>query len=462
VKHSVNALAVCALAALLAPAAASGQGIAISPALLSTAQAPSDRPQPEQVRRPFRGLFGAPADPRGKQSLTVTFSAFAAYDDDLLAAETGTSSPTSTAQRSGWYPGATAGLAYTRRGDRVSGDLQGDAGVNHYPSLDRTTTMYRAGGSLTARVARRTTLGVAADEVYAPQYRLGLFTNPNTLTGEADPFSTVATDLDLFRSNAYRTSAQATLSQELGRRTTLDAYYAFGDVNYVDNEFDYASRAAGIRLSQRLTQHLGFHAGYGYSTASYDRPQDGARQRIHNIDLGVDYGRALSVSRRTTFTFSTGSSAITQGERLTGAPGSGFRYHLIGTANLRHEIGRTFSASIGYRRSVDFHEGFNDPFLSDAVTASYDGLLTRRLGFNARADYALGSVGLGGDNNGYDSASASAGLEYALSRTLALYGRYVYYRYHFDSGVALDPRFVPSLDRQGVRVGLSASFPILR
>jgi hypothetical protein len=111
---------------------------------------------------------------------------------------------------------------------------------------------------------------------------------------------------------------------------------------------------------------------------------------------------------------------------------------------------------------VDFHEGFNDPFLSDAVTASYGGLLSRRLSFSSSADYAFGAVGLEGDNNGYDSASASAGLQYALSRTLAVYARYVYYRYHFDSGVVLDPRFVPALDRQGVRVGLSASFPILR
>jgi len=462
VKHSLNALVVCALGALVAPTGASGQGIVISPALLSTAQEPSGRPLSEQIRRPFRGLFGAPADPRGKQSLTLTFSAFAGYDDDLLAAEVGTSSPTGADQRSGWYPGATAGLAYTRRGTRVSGGVQGDAGVSHYPSLDYTSTMYRVGGSLSAQVARRTTLGVSADEVYAPQYRLGLFTNPNALTGEADPFSTVATDLDLFRSNAYRTSVQTSLSQGLGRRTALDAYYGFSDVNYVDNEFDYGSHAAGIRLSQRLTQHLGFHGGYGYSTASYDRPQDVAPQRIHNIDVGVDYGRALSVSRRTTFTFSTGSSAVTQGERLTGVAGNGFSYHVIGTANLRHEIGRTFSAGIGYRRSVDFHEGFNDPFLSDAVTATYGGLLSRRLGFSSQADYAFGSVGLGGDNNGYDSASASAGLQYALSRTLAVYARYVYYRYHFDSGVVLDPRFVPSLSRQGVRVGLTASFPILR
>jgi hypothetical protein len=461
-KHLTNTLVVCALAALVVPAAALGQDVAASPAQQPAAQAPSDRPLPEQVRRPFRGLFGAPADPaRSRQSLTMTLSAFGAYDDDLLAADSGAPVGASADQQHGWYSGATAGIVYARRGDRVWGGLQGDAAVNHYPSLHETTTMYRAGGTLSTQVARRTTLAIAADEVYAPQYRLGLFANPSALTGEADPFSTVITDLDLFRSSAYRTSAQASLSQGLGRRTSLDVFYAFNNVNYLDNEFDYSSQTAGLRFSRRVTQNLGFHAGYGYSTASY-RQQDLAQRRIHNIDVGVDYGRALSVSRRTTLTFSTGSAAVAQGNKFTDSADGRFAYRFIGSANLRHEIGRTFSANVGYRRSVDFHEGFNEPFLSDAVTASYGGLLSRRLEFNSSADYAIGSVGLGHVDNGYSSASASAGLKYALSRKLAVYGRYVYYRYHFDSAVALDPRFVPALDRQGVRVGLTASFPILR
>src|SRR6266511_5263388 len=176
-KVSPNALVVCALVALLAPRAASGQDVTAAPAPQPTTQAP-DQPQPEQVRRPYRGLFGAPADPTSKQSLNVTFSAFGAYDDDLAAADSeGTVAPNGY-QRHGWYPGATAGLTYTRPGDRVSGGLQGDVAVNHYPSLHETTTMYRAGGTLSAHVARHTTVAFGGDEVYAPQYRLGLFVNP--------------------------------------------------------------------------------------------------------------------------------------------------------------------------------------------------------------------------------------------------------------------------------------------
>jgi hypothetical protein len=111
---------------------------------------------------------------------------------------------------------------------------------------------------------------------------------------------------------------------------------------------------------------------------------------------------------------------------------------------------------------VDWREGFTQPFLSDAITGSFGGLLSRRARFTSSADYSIGSVGFAGQNNGYDSASVQAGLEYALTHHLALFGRYLYYRYHFDSGVVLDPRFVPTLDRQGLRIGLNASLPIIR
>src|SRR5437764_8361309 len=184
-KFSPNLLVVCSLAALFGSRAASGQDVT-TPAPSQPPQATTDQPQPEQIRRPYRGIFGAPADPATRRpSLDATFSVFGAYDDDLLAADSGTTTAVTGYPQRGWYPGATAGLVYTRPGDRVSGGLQGDVAVNHYPSLHDTTTMYRAGGTLSARIARHTTVAFAGDEVYAPQYRLGLFVNPAALTGEA-------------------------------------------------------------------------------------------------------------------------------------------------------------------------------------------------------------------------------------------------------------------------------------
>ena len=459
-KFSPTPLVVCAIAALLAPSAASGQTTAGQTPAPAAPPPQSSEPAPESVRRPFRGLFGAPADPRtSKQSLDLRLSAFGAYDDDLIAADSG-GTVTTGYQQPGWYSGATAGVSYDRPGDRFNASLDGDAAVNRYPK--ETTTMYRAGGSASARLARYTRLTFGGDFVSAPQYRLGLFASPGSLTGLADPFGTVATDLDLFSLHAYRSSAQAALSQGLGRHASLQAFYSMYDVNYTDSDFDYRSNSAGILFSDHLTQHLGFHLGYRYESADYAQIVTSRPRRIHNIDAGVDYGRALSVSRRTTLSFSTGSAIVRASDQFAVADNANFQFRLTGDATLRHEIGRTWTAALGYQRSVDWHEGFVDPFLSDSVNAQFGGFMSRRVRFDSSADYTFGHVGFGSANNAYDSGYATAGLEYALSRTLALFGRYVYYRYHFDSGVTLDPRFVPALDRQGVRFGINASFPIVR
>ena len=56
-------------------------------------------------------------------------------------------------------------------------------------------------------------------------------------------------------------------------------------------------------------------------------------QRIHNIDAGVDYSRALSFSRRTTFSFSTGSAVLVRDKALGGFDGNRTSYQFIGNAD---------------------------------------------------------------------------------------------------------------------------------
>ena len=164
---------------------------------------------------------------------------------------------------------------------------------------------------------------------------------------------------------------------------------------------------------------------------------------------------------RTRFSFSTGSALFYATQELSAGAPQRLNFTLLGNAQLSHEMGRTWSAAIVYQRSLDFHEGFVDPFLAHSVSANLTGLLTRRLQFNSTAGYSQGVIGVHTNNN-YDSASASAGLEYGLTRFLAAYANYVYYRYAFPEGLAVDPRFPHSLARNGVRVGLTTSLPLIR
>jgi hypothetical protein len=99
--------------------------------------------------------------------------------------------------------------------------------------------------------------------------------------------------------------------------------------------------------------------------------------------------------------------------------------------------------------------------LSQAVSASLQGLITRRLQFTSSAAYTRGVVGAGTSND-FNSSNANAGLQYGLTRFLAAYVSYLHYQYRFPPGIAVDPRFPRSLARDGVRIGLTTSIPVIR
>ncbi len=105
--------------------------------------------------------------------------------------------------------------------------------------------------------------------------------------------------------------------------------------------------------------------------------------------------------------------------------------------------------------------GFDELYFTDAVVAHLGGLISRRLSFSATGSWAMSSVGDVDSKNQRDQ-SASAQLNYGLTRMLALYAQYNYYFYRYDESVALDNRFPRNLDRHGVRVGLTTSIPLLR
>ena len=119
-------LVVWLLGVVLAPAAAHAAG---APPQAPVTQG-EDQPQPASVRRPYRGIFGAPPDPSSRQALTLNASVFAAYDDDVFAASDPTN-PVFVGGRNsgGYYGGLSAGADYSLSRERVSLGLAGNAGA---------------------------------------------------------------------------------------------------------------------------------------------------------------------------------------------------------------------------------------------------------------------------------------------------------------------------------------------
>ena len=448
-----------------------------SPATQLYAQAGQPQPDapPETVneRRPYRGLFGVPFDATRRQALDFTFSAFGAYDQDVFATEQGPSSEPGR-RLGGWFSGLGAGLSYTRPGRRVTFNSSGGVGVNRYFRNSRTASLGKLSADLNWLAARYTRVVLSGSVVYSPEYRVGLFSSGQDLALPEDPYASVHSDIDLYSESALRTASSIAISQDLGRRTNATASYSISSVDYLHQPYDNHSWSAGAGVTHALSRSLSARAGYTYSTANYRQFGDLQLYEAHNIDVGLDYSRALSVSRRTRVTFSTGSAVLVNnptllaptpltedGRASAGVPVREVTYHLIGSATLVREIQRTWRFEAGYRRAVDFHEGFLQPFLADSVSVQGGGLLSRRVRFSGSASYSFGKVGTY-TRDDYNAASATAGLQYAISRMLTTYGRYVYYRYDFKTQVALDPRFAPFLDRQGVRFGLSMTLPVIR
>jgi hypothetical protein len=191
----------------------------------------------------------------------------------------------------------------------------------------------------------------------------------------------------------------------------------------------------------------------GWATAIRKLPTATNRHKGSTIDGGIDFNRALSLTRRTSLAFGTGVSGIRVADDT--------RYFATGNIALTREMGRSWTASAGAARSVSFFQTFGEPVLSDTVHFGLSGLLSRRLSFNASTGWAQGSVGVVSGAPEFQSTHAGAGLRWGFARMLGLSLRYSIYRYDFDGDGPLPAGIEREMKRQSVRVSLDFWAPLL-
>jgi hypothetical protein len=216
-----------------------------------------------------------------------------------------------------------------------------------------------------------------------------------------------------------------------------------------DQATNFTHQNVGARVSHNISSGLSAYGGYGYGAG---RTFGGDRLPHHNIDAGLNFNRALSFTRRTVVSFSTGSAATRHNDRL--------RFHPTGAARLTHELGRTWSVWTAYGRRLQFHETWQEPGLANSYTFGIGGLVTRRLQVSAGARIAFGSVGDADNAPGFDYYNTTATLSYALARFASVSVSYSYYQHHFDDDVRLADGIPRSLDRNSVRVGVNLWAPL--
>jgi len=447
--------------------------MAAAAVLISTpALAQMTRPE-----RPYRGLFGGGYGD-SEQMLSLNTSFGGGYDGNILLGNQGaTVNPVDPRQATAsTIVNGSAGLTYSFSKQHVSFNASGGWSGVDYPSLQQS--FYPGyGGSAGGAVglSTRTSLSFNESVYYQPFYVLPSGEPiDNTSIGEnkavmsklsqslSEQFGEPV-DLGLvpttapsdIASNQYEGHTNWTTSAALGHRLTKRvsaslSYTRFQSSSSQDN-LDLLVQSPSVGVSVAIAKGLAFRLAYGYTEALYGTD----RVRGQNIDAGLDFSRALSMSlsRRTTLTFGTGTSIVSDTQEQT-------RLVITGNANLTQEIGRSWQASLVASRGVGYIEGFLRPVISDVVSASFGGLISRRVQFHSVSGVTWGAVGLVAASNNFTTYNSGAGITVGLSRSLGLSLDYAYYRYSFDSGIVLPAGLSNHVNRQSIRASISFWQPL--
>ena len=401
-------------------------------------------------RRPVRPLFGAP-DPRGESEggISATGSLFGSYDDNILLS--GQSSPT--------RPPAVPGIAF---GEPLRGAAVGyDSSLflklpSEKPSFEVTVASTgRYFPEFQEYVAGRQ-MAEASSSVSTEPWRNTTFsiTGSGRYSLNAPPFATAAalseSDVDLpfagdgiplRHTNDLR--GAAVLERQWGGNKTIGA---LGGIH--STQIDGGSRHQVYELGGKFGARVGQYSAFRASYIRQDVDRGLGLYVVHHLNIGGDYAKPLSASRRAFIAFSGGSAAVESRDNL--------RLNAIGNVDFWYEFKQSWIGAVRYHRGITFIDEVVDPLMSDAVSGEIAGLLSPRLDFNTSATFSRGIVGFRSGAS-YQMYGARSQLRYALSRIMALYGEYLLFHYEFPPTILITGGLPPSTSRQAVRIGLTVS-----
>jgi len=442
--------------------------LVVSLFLGSLVQAQTIPDQAEEPRAPQGSAIFGGADARGLAErdgrLDLLLQIFGGYDDDVLAQQGGgiPSAQRLASAAAGLATGFGAALAYSHPGllfnrPGAKGDFEAyiDSSLRYYPALDNLTGAYhRFGLQLSAPVSRRVTLYANPRADYSPRYAFELFptTARPAVEGAPPPQGQSAPDIDysVVANSTFRYGVIGGAEIKVGNHSTLA--FDGGITKRTSNvdAFDMNVRNVGVDFDHQFSRTASLNLGYSYQDGLHGT---GLATKIHNLDIGVDYRRPLSRTRKTFVSFSTGST-------IAESDVSGRRMQVIGSATLTHYMMRTWTATGEYRRRVQYLDGFVEPLFGDAFSASVNGLLTRKVELIMRASHTSGTVGLNVHSPRFESYIMSARLRRALSRQLAGYVEALYYHYDFDEEASRPPGLPRAFNRAAFRGGVSLWIPL--
>lgn len=456
--------------------------LAAGPAEAQTADPQTGDPQsagPQGVppSRPYQGIF-AQSRTLTDQSLTFQATLGGGYDTNVLSGGAGGATslgasispvpPIGPAVPS-TFENASGALSYLVGGQRGSFNANAQTAATYYGSFGAKPLNVSDSGGFGGvwHVTQRTDVTANATASYGPFYSLpGVPAVPvapddASQTGSTGlaPGQTLVLDSgsSLIVENHWALLGSVGLTHFVTRRLSFSLTYGDSSITSPSHQFDLSLQSYSGGFTYLLAKGLSAQLSYVGTTGSFDAGQS-TPTTSRGLTGGLVFNRSLSITRRTVFTFGSGLAGYSNSVVLNGRT----QYFLSLQATLAREIGRTWTATVGYNRGAAFVETFQQPVFSDAVTVGLGGRISRRLQVQSSVGVTTGNIGLlGSSNDAFHASFASLGLRVDASRTASVGLDYSYYRYHFAGGIQLPPGFGPQSDSQSVRVYVSLWAPLM-
>ena len=394
---------------------------------------------------PFGGLFGRAPSREGVdyRVFEIRASGGAQWNDFLTEQPPDQPEP----PFAGGLGHATAAMAYFRGSDRL--DLQAGSRAEYRDSFEEPTrgTTFDGGMMLTGRLTTRVTTDIAVNYRRSPFYQ---FYPTYTWIGDGVVIPGVPYDVktigyhsgDVRVGGSYQYSKGSTLTASASRGEMWFSSSPINDVTLSTYEGLWTRR-----LNRSFLLRLGYrHRDTRHHTAAIPNLVE------EEIDVGVDFHRALTISPRTTVAFTTHTS-------IARRPNEDPLYRLNGDFRLTKQFQRTWKLELDARRATEVLAGFGEPLFSDSLAVSMSGLLSHRIEFMTMLSGKRGRFGYEGERGPFTMAGATTSLNIALARRLGVYAQYGFY-HHSAPTDAFSITAIGELSRQTFTAGITTWIPV--